>query len=265
MGRFDKLDMSQRLSRDDYERQLADGQQRLAQLRLHLGGLMGDSGLGPGLLVILEGPDASGKGGAIKALVNHLDPRHYEVVSYAAPTVQEKNHHFLWRFYQELPGLGEMAVFDRSWYGRVLVERVEGFATKPQWKRAYKAIVDFEESLCQESLILVKLWMHVTDEEQLRRFEGRATDPLKRWKLTEEDWRNREKNREYEAAAEEMFSRTDHKLAPWHVIAAEQKRFARIAVLQTVIASIEAGMERWALEVPEPVAERANSDDEVPA
>lgn len=248
-----KLDLSQRLTRDEYERRLAIGQQRISQLRLHLGGLMGSGKLGPGLLVILEGPDASGKGGAIKALVGHLDPRHYEVVSYAAPTVKEKNHHFLWRFYQMLPGLGDFAVFDRSWYGRVLVERVEGFATKQEWKRAYKAIVDFEESLCQESLIVVKCWMHVSDDEQLKRFEGRAADPLKRWKLTDEDWRNREKNREYEAAAEEMFSRTDHKLAPWEVIPAEQKRFARIAVLETVIARIEEGLERWGFEVPPPV------------
>lgn len=255
MGIFDKLDMSQRLSRDEYERRLAIGQERISQLRLHLGGLMGPGTLGPGLLVILEGPDASGKGGAIKALVGHLDPRHYEVVSYAKPTTKEKNHHFLWRFYQELPGLGDMAVFDRSWYGRVLVERVEGFATKAEWKRAYKAIVDFEESLCQESLIVVKCWMHVSDDEQLRRFEGRATDPLKRWKLTEEDWRNRERNRDYEAAAEEMFNRTDHKLAPWHVISAEQKRFARIGVLETVIARVEDGMQRWGFEVPLPVAE----------
>ena len=253
MGALDKLDMSQRLTRDEYERRLASGQQRIFQLRLHLGGLMGTGKLGPGLLVILEGPDASGKGGAIKALVGHLDPRHYEVVSYAAPTLKEKNHHFLWRFYQMLPGLGEMAVFDRSWYGRVLVERVEGFAAKAEWKRAYKAIVDFEESLCEESLIVVKCWMHVSDEEQLRRFEGRQADPLKAWKLTAEDWRNREKNRDYEAAAEEMFTRTDHKLAPWEVIAAEQKRYARIAVLETVIMRVEQGMKRWALAVPPPV------------
>lgn len=225
MGILDKLDMSNRLDRDEYERRLAAGQRRLAQLRLHLGGLMGSGTLGPGLLVVMEGPDASGKGGAIKALVGHLDPRHYTVVSYAKPTTQEKNQHFLWRFYRELPGLGEMAVFDRSWYGRVLVERVEGFATRAEWKRAFKAIVDFEESLCNESVILVKFWMHVTDDEQLRRFEGRAAEPLKRWKLTEEDWRNREKNRLYDEAAE-MFLRTDHKLAPWDVIGGEQKRYA---------------------------------------
>lgn len=261
MGILDKLDMWQRLGRDDYEHQLASGQQRMAQLRLHLGGLMGGGTLGPGLLVILEGPDASGKGGAIKALVGHLDPRHYKVVNYSAPTTREKNHHFLWRFYQELPGLGEMAVFDRSWYGRVLVERVEGFANRTEWRRAYKAIVDFEGSLCQESLIVVKLWMHVSDDEQLRRFESRAADPLKRWKLTDEDWRNREKNRVNEVAAEEMFRRTSHRLAPWNVIAAEHKRFARIAVLQTVIAGIEDGMRRWGLEVPPPVPELAAKED----
>jgi len=250
MGILDKLDMSNRLDKGEYERRLAEGQRRLFQLRLHLGGLMGGGGLGPGLLILMEGPDASGKGGAIKATVGHLDPRHFKVVSYAKPTPQEKNHHFLWRFYRELPGLGEMAVFDRSWYGRVLVERVEGFATKTEWKRAYKAIVDFEESLCLESIILVKFWMHVSDTEQLRRFEGRAADPLKRWKLTEEDWRNREKNRLYEEAAEEMFERTTHSLSPWEVIGAEQKRYARIAVLETVIKRVEENMLRWGMDVP---------------
>jgi len=260
MGVLDKLDMSKRLDRAEYERRLEQGQRRLLQLRLCLGGLMGGSGLGPGLLVVMEGPDASGKGGAIKALVGHLDPRHYRVVSYAKPTTQEKNHHFLWRFYRELPGLGEMAVFDRSWYGRVLVERVEGFATKTEWKRGYKAIVDFEESLCEESLIVVKFWMHVSDEEQLRRFEARAADPLKQWKLTEEDWRNRDKNRLYEAAAEEMFERTNHRLAPWEIIGADQKRYARISVLETTIARVEEGMRRWGIDVP-PHIDELDPDD----
>jgi polyphosphate kinase 2 (PPK2 family) len=250
MAVFDKIDLSNRLDRVDYERRLEEGQRRLYQLRLHLGGLMGSGTLGPGLLVVMEGLDASGKGGAIKALVGHLDPRHYRVVSYSKPTPQEKDHHFLWRFYTELPGLGNMAVFDRSWYGRVLVERVEGFATKTEWKRGYKAIVDFEESLCLESLILVKFWMHVSDEEQMRRFEARAADPLTRWKLTDEDCRNREKNRQYEEAAEEMFERTTHRLAPWDVIGAEQKRYARIAVLETTIRRVEEGMRRWGMEVP---------------
>ena len=250
MGLLDKLDLTLRLDRDEYETRLAVAQRRFHQLRLTLGGQLGTGKLGPGILVIMEGPDASGKGGAIKAMVNHLDPRHYNVVSYGAPSREEKFHHFLWRFYRELPGMGNMAVFDRSWYGRVLVERIEGFCTRDEWRRAYKAIVDFEQSLCIESLIVVKIYMHVSDEEQLRRFHSRAEDPLKRWKLTDEDWRNREKNREYEAAAEEMFRRTNHSLAPWDVIAAEQKRYARVTALETVIERVEDGMKRWGIDVP---------------
>ncbi|MFZ9629486.1 MAG: polyphosphate kinase 2 family protein [Ilumatobacteraceae bacterium] len=244
------LDMTQRLDRATYERRLVAGQNRLYQLRLTLGGFMGTGKVGPGILVVMEGPDASGKGGAIKAMVGHLDPRHYNVVNYGAPTRREKEHHYLWRFYTALPGLGDMAVFDRSWYGRVLVERIEGFCSKADWKRAYDSIVDFERSLCEESVILVKFYLHISDDEQIKRFQARAADPLKRWKLTDEDWRNREKNRDYEAAAEEMFERTSHPLAPWDVIAAEQKRYARIAVLETLIARIEAGMKRWGIEVP---------------
>ncbi|MFZ4718187.1 MAG: polyphosphate kinase 2 family protein [Ilumatobacteraceae bacterium] len=250
MGVLDKLDLTQRLDRDEYERRVLRGQRRFLQLRLALGGHMEDTKIGPGILVIMEGPDAAGKGGAIKIMVNHLDPRHYRVVSYGAPSRQEKEHHFLWRFYTELPGLGNMAVFDRSWYGRVLVERIEGFATPTEWKRGYKAIVDFEESLCLESLILVKMYMHISDREQLVRFESRGDDPLKRWKLTDEDWRNREKNRDYEKAAEEMFRRTDHALAPWDVIAGEQKRWARVTALETLIRRTEEGMARWGIVVP---------------
>ena len=244
MGLLDKLDLSPRLDRAEYDRRVLAGQRRVLQLRLTLGGHMDGTKVGPGILVIMEGPDASGKGGAIKMMVNHLDPRHYRVVSYGAPSKQEKEHHFLWRFYTELPGLGHMAVFDRSWYGRVLVERIEGFCSRDEWKRAYKAIVDFEESLCLESNILVKMYMHISDEEQLARFESRAVDPLKQWKLTEEDWRNREKNRVYEKAAEEMFERTHHKLAPWDIISGEQKRWARVAALETLIKRIEEGMVR---------------------
>ena len=252
MGLLDRLDLTQRLDREEYERRLAAAQRRLLQLRLQVGGLMEGSSQGPGILVVMEGPDASGKGGAIKAMVGHLDPRHYRVISYGAPSREEKYHHFLWRFYKELPGMGQMAVFDRSWYGRVLVERIEGFCSKDDWKRAYKAIVDFEESLCHESTILVKMYLHLSDEEQLERFNSRAADPLKRWKLTEEDWRNRDKNRDYEKAAEDMFARTSHDLAPWDVIPGEQKRFARIACAETLIRRIEEGMVRWGIDVPPP-------------
>lgn len=247
---LDKLDMSGRLDRDRFNERLADEQRRLLQLRLHLGGHMGTSGLGPGLLVLFEGPDAAGKGGAISSIVGHLDPRHYHVYSYAAPSTAEKQRHFLWRFWRDLPGHGQMAVYDRSWYGRVLVERIEGFASPIEWGRGFEAIVDFERTLVTEGVILVKFWMHISDEEQLRRFQARETNPLKRWKLTAEDWRNRDRNREYDAAAEEMFERTDHPLAPWDIIGAEQKRFARIAVLEVLNRRIEQGLERLGIPAP---------------
>ena len=250
MAILDRLDMTQRLDRSEYASRLEQAQRRLLQLRLYLEGQMGADSIGPGLLVVVEGPDAAGKGGAIKCIVGHLDPRHFNVYGFTAPTLAEKRHHFLWRFWKELPGLGEMAVFDRSWYGRVLVERVEGFASDDEWKRGYEAILDFERSLVTEGVILAKFWMHISDDEQLRRFEARAADPLKRWKLTDEDWRNRAKNRQYDEAAEEMFIRTDHPLAPWDVIAAEQKRFARIAVIETLIVRIEDGIRRWGMRVP---------------
>ena len=250
MGRLAELDLSQRLSIEEYDKRMRIGQRRLLQLRLHLGGQLGTGVLGPALLIVLEGPDAGGKGGAIKRLVEPLDPRHYRVSTYSAPTPDEKRHHFLWRFYRDLPGLGGMALFDRSWYGRVLVERVEGYATPEQWMRAYDEISAFERTLCLEGMILVKLWMHISDEEQLRRFEARSADVLKRWKLTDEDWRNRDHNRDYDEAAEDVFRRTDHELAPWDLIEAEQKRFARVRVVEVVNHRIEQGMRRWGHPVP---------------
>jgi polyphosphate kinase 2 (PPK2 family) len=185
--------------------------------------------------------------------VEHLDPRHYEVLAYSAPTVEEKRRPFLWRFWRDLPGLGDMAVFDRSWYGRVLVERVEGFATEVQWSRAYDEIVQFERSLVLEGVVLVKLWLHISDEEQLARFESRAGDPLRSWKLTDEDWRNRLRNRDYDVAAEDLFARTDHDLAPWDLIPAEQKRWARVAVIETVNRRVEAALAAAGIEVPAPL------------
>ena len=200
MGRLD-VDMSARLSRQEEAVQLAEQQERLLYLRLTLGGQIGGH-IGPPLCVVFEGWDASGKGGAITRLVGHLDPRHVRVSQFAAPTYDEKRHHFLWRFWPRLPGWGGMAVFDRSWYGRVLVERVEKYATKEQWQRAYDEIVGFETTLAAEGMILVKFWMHVTPDEQARRFERRRHDPLKAWKLTDEDWRNREKRKQYERAVQ---------------------------------------------------------------
>ncbi len=242
MGRLDELDLSKSLSRKEEARALDRSRERLAQLRLTLGGLIGEKRIGPPVCVIFEGWDASGKGGAIKRLVSPLDPRHVRVVQFAAPTPDEKRHHFLWRFWPALPGWGGMAVLDRSWYGRVLVERVEGFAAVEEWERAYDAIVEFERSMVAEGTILVKFWMHLSDEEQLRRFERRERKPLKHWKLTDEDWRNRKRRAEYEQAVEDMLERTDHEHAAWHLVEGDSKRWARVKVLETVIAEVESGM-----------------------
>lgn len=252
MGRLDDVDLSPSLSREEEERGLKEEGKRLAQLRLTLAGLIGDRRLGPPLVVVFEGWDASGKGGAIKRLVAPLDPRHVRVAQFAAPSDDEKRHHFLGRFWPALPGWGGMTVFDRSWYGRVLVERVEGFASDEQWRRAYEEIDGFERTLAEEGAIVVKLWLHISSAEQLRRFEARAEDPLKTWKLTEDDWRNREKRPQYEAAVEEMLERTDRPHAPWRVVAAESKRFARVEAIRLVNREIEEGMRRAGQEPPPP-------------
>src|SRR6478735_5721714 len=182
MGRLDELDLTQELSKKEEQKGLKDGWKRLTQLRLTLGGQIGEKKLGPPVCVLFEGIDGSGKGGSIKRLVAELDSRHVRVVEFAAPTYDEKRHHFLWRFWPVLPGWGGMSVLDRSWYGRVLVERVEGFASEAQWRRAYDEIVDFESSLTDEGVVLIKFFLHISDEEQLKRFEDRKRRPLKRWK-----------------------------------------------------------------------------------
>ena len=218
---------------------LEQAQQRLLRLRLLLGGQIGDHRIGPPLCCVFEGWDASGKGGAIKRLVAPLDPRFVRVSQFAAPTYDEKRHHFLWRFWPKLPGWGGMAVFDRSWYGRVLVERVEGFATEEQWSRAYGEIVEFERTLTAEGMIMVKFWMHVSSQEQLRRFSDRANDPLRQWKLTDEDWRNRENRPAYKAAIQDMLRHTDSESARWHVVPGDDKGYARFTVVETVCEAIE--------------------------
>ena len=252
MGRLDELDLSLKLTREEEAARLETASNRLLELRLTLGGLLGDGRLGPPVCAVFEGWDASGKGGAIRRLVTPMDPRHVRVATFAAPTYDEKRHHFLWRFWSSLPGWGGMAVLDRSWYGRVLVERVEGFATPEQWSRGYDEIVEFERSLVLEGMILLKFWMHISDEEQLRRFKRREREPLKTWKLTAEDWRNREKRTAYEQAVEDMLERTDHPLARWHLIEADSKRYARVAVVETAIAEIERGMRDRGFEPPDP-------------
>jgi AMP-polyphosphate phosphotransferase len=253
VGRLDQLDLSLSLSKSEYEERLVVAQTRLTTLRLALGGkLPGYEGrLGPALAVVLEGWDASGKGGALKRLVEPLDPRHVRVAQFAAPTDTEKRHHFLWRFWPALPGLGGMTVFDRSWYGRVLVERVEEFATREEWERAYATIVGFERTFCAEGGVLVKFWLHVSDEEQLKRFKKRENNPLKSWKITEDDWRNREKRSLYAEAIDDMLERTEHSQAPWSLVEGDSKRHARVKVVETVNAAIERGMRESGFPLPD--------------
>ncbi len=260
MGRLDQLDLSQAVTRAEEKERLERAWTRLQLLRLSLGGQLGGQ-LGPGVCVVFEGWDAAGKGGCIKRLVSPIDPRHVTVMQYAAPTPREARHHFLWRFWPYLPGEGGMVVFDRSWYGRVLVERVEGYAAEDQWRRAYREIADYERTLADEGMVIVKFWLHLSEEEQLRRFERRARDPLKAWKLTDEDWRNRAKRPAYESAVEDMLALTDHNDAPWYVIPAESKRHARVTVCETVIAEIEKGMRRWGHEPPPAYTELREGHD----
>jgi polyphosphate kinase 2 (PPK2 family) len=253
MAHLGSVDLTQKLSKKDSDARIAELQKRLLELRLLSAGLIGDETIGPPVCVLFEGWDAAGKGGAIKRLVGRLDPRHVRVGEYAAPTVEERAHHFFWRFESNIPGWGEMSIFDRSWYGRVLVERVEGLATNSAWKRAYDEICDFERLLVQEGVTLVKFFLHISPQEQLARFESRRDDPLRAWKLTDEDWRNREKRDAYTEAIEEMLERTDRKYARWTVVAAESKHYARVAVLEKVIEEIEAGLRRDGIK-PEPAA-----------
>ena len=237
-----EVDLVQKLSRSKYDANLLKLQDRLLQLRLQLGGQVGGQ-LGPPLLILFEGWDASGKGGCIRRLVEPLDPRQYTVHQYQAPSKRDKRHHFLWRFWPSIPGNGGMCVFDRTWYGRVLVERVENFCQLEEWQRAFEEIRLFEKLLAMEGVLLLKFFLHISSKEQKKRFERRAKDPLKAWKLTEEDWRNRSKRREYEIATEDMLRFTHSHEAPWTVIAAESKRFGRIQTLQQVVDRIEESLQ----------------------
>ena len=250
MGRLDDVDLSKRMSKQESDERIAALQLRVLELRLISAGLIGAKQVGPPVCVLFEGWDAAGKGGSIKRLVARLDPRHIRVGQYSAPSGEELAHHFLWRFGPNIPGWGEMSIFDRSWYGRVLVERVEGFAKRAAWERAYAEICDFERLLVDEGATLVKFFLHISDKEQLSRFESRRDDPIRAWKLTDEDWRNREKRDDYLRATEEMLERTDHARCRWTVVAAENKHYARVAVLQRVIEATEAGLSGAGIAVP---------------
>lgn len=191
-------------------------------------------------IVVFEGWDAAGKGGAIKRLAETLDPRGFNVSSFSAPRGDEKEHHYLWRFWKSLPNAGQLAIFDRSHYGRVLVERVEKFCTEAQWRRAFHEINEFEWQITSFGTVVVKFWLHISQEEQLRRFQERELDPFRSYKLTEEDWRNRSKWGEYEIAVEDMLRRTSTLWAPWTVVEANDKFYARVKVVETVVRALKA-------------------------
>lgn len=193
-------------------------------------------------VIVFEGWDAAGKGGAIQRLTTGWDPRHFRVWPIGAPTEEDKARHFLWRFWRRLPGTGEIAIFDRSWYGRVLVERVEQYATEAQWRRAYDEINEFECQQAMDGTTLVKLFLHVTEAEQDKRLKVRLKHPWKRWKVNAEDFRNRARRADYLAAAEEMFANTDTRWAPWKVIDGNDKKAARIAALTAAADALEAAV-----------------------
>jgi polyphosphate:AMP phosphotransferase len=227
------LDLAQKADRDAYSQELRALQQRLTEATTSR------RFLDRGLVVVFEGNDAAGKGGAIRRVREALDPRRFRVHGVSAPTDEERARPYLWRFWRNIPKRGDVAIFDRSWYGRVLVERVEGFAAREDWMRAYQEINDFERELGDNGYLVVKFWLAISMDEQLRRFQDREAKPFKRYKLTPEDWRNREKWPLYEAAMTDMIDRTSARDAPWTMVAANDKKFARLEVLRTIVRRLE--------------------------
>ena len=230
------LDYRQKLSHKDYRHELDKYQGKLNLLMRH------KKFAQRSVIAVFEGMDAAGKGSAIRRVVWPLDARHYRVIPIAAPTEEERAQPYLWRFWRHLPRLGRVTIFDRSWYGRVLVERVEGFCSEVDWMRAYGEINDFEEQVAEAGAIITKFWLTVTPEEQLRRFQAREQSPFKSFKLTPEDWRNREKEPLYDRAVCDMVDRTNNAFAPWALVPADDKYFARVMVLRTLCERIEAGL-----------------------
>jgi polyphosphate kinase 2 (PPK2 family) len=229
---LDALDQNRSISKEVFLEELKQYQLGLLKYQLQLKESKNS------VIVVVEGPDAAGKGGAIKRMVEFLDPRLVRVYSIVKPTQEELDHHYLWRFWNKIPPRGNLVIFDRSWYGRVLVERVEKFATEAQWKRAYQEINDFEKTLIDGGAIIIKIFMMITKQEQLKRFQERQSEPFKHWKINEEDWRNRRKWKQHNEAASIMFKKTCTNIAPWTVIPANYKWYARVKFAQTVYQAI---------------------------
>ncbi|MDP9264066.1 MAG: hypothetical protein M3O85_07085 [Acidobacteriota bacterium] len=230
---LEKLDMNRKLSEKQYDEQISAVQVRLRELEFEVFKQQIP------VLLMFEGWDAAGKGGAIKRVTEMLDPRGYTVSSYAAPRGEEKSHHYLWRFWRNLPRAGHMGIFDRTYYGRVLVERVEKFCHDDEWRRAYSEINEFESHQNSNGMVICKFWLHLTKEEQLRRFKSRELDPYRSYKLTEEDWRNRAKWDEYFGAVEDMLLHTSTPHAPWTAVEANNKYWARVKVVKTIVEAIQ--------------------------
>jgi len=235
---LDQLDLSRSLDRQTYKSELGALQTELNELAWEAYNKKRS------LVLVFEGVDASGKGGAIRRFVNAIDARLYRAIPIAAPTDEEKAHHYLWRFWRRIPRAGYITIYDRSWYGRVLVERVEGFATDAEWRRAYAEINQFEEQLVRSGTVLLKFWLQVSQEEQLRRFKDREQVPYKRFKITDEDWRNREKWPQYKAAVNEMVVRTSTAYTAWTLVEGDDKPYARIKVLRTLRDTLKTALAR---------------------
>ena len=232
-GVLSGIDLTKSLTEAEYKEKLKKLQKRLSQLHSEIYRLRIPVVIG------FEGWDAGGKGGAIKRLTSNLDPRGYQVNPTASPNDIEKVHHYLWRFWNNVPKAGHIAIFDRTWYGRVMVERIEGFCTEAEWKRAYQEINEMESHMANSGAVVLKFWLHIDKEEQERRFKERQENPAKQWKITEEDWRNRAKWEQYEEAVNEMLVRTSTTYAPWIVVEGNDKRYARVKVLKTVVEAME--------------------------
>lgn len=224
-----KINASQELTKDDYKKELDKYQKRLKQLQIEMFKAQIPT------VICFEGWDAAGKGGAIRRLTAALDPLGFSVHPVSAPNVVERQFHYLWRFWVHLPEAGNIAIFDRTWYGRVMVERIEGFAKDYEWQRAYDEIKDMEQQWAEHGFAIAKFWLQIDKDEQLRRFTDRQNDPMKQWKITDEDWRNREKWDAYEDAVNEMLVRTDTSYAPWTVVEGNNKYYARLKVLKTIV------------------------------
>ena len=237
---LETIDLSLKLDKEAYRQRLLELQLEMRELARWLYFEKRS------MVLVFEGWDAAGKGGSIRRLTEKIDPRGFEVFAIAAPAGEDKTHHYLWRFWRRLlpPQDKQILIFDRSWYGRVMVERIEGFAAKEEWQRAYREINDFERQLHEAGVLLAKFWFHISPEEQLRRFEARKHTAHKTWKLTGEDWRNRDRWDAYEEAVNDMLLKTSTLHAPWTVIEGEDKRWARVKTLETVIAIIAAQQQR---------------------